>query len=180
MNLAILKEEKEDMAQVESNQDIIDRRFLKMAFLESENSVALRLKVGAIVVKDERILGNGFNRMPINSDTIVCELEKEPTSLICEKDEDEIKRLSTLPMESLESKKEVEHAEVNAITHSWVKNCTNATIYVTHSPCKECAKKIISSKIRRVVYSIDYRSLDGIKMLNDAGIKVDKIEICDF
>jgi len=120
----------------------------------SQLSHAQRLKVGAVIVKDDRILSYGYNGMPSGFDN-VCETQ------------DNI------------SKPEVVHAEMNAIAkvakHS--ESCDGASIFITHSPCVECAKLILQSGISRVYYKHDYRSTDGVDLLrrSEFGILVTKI-----
>lgn len=124
-----------------------------MARLWAENSYCTRRKVGALIVKDRMIISDGYNGTPSGFEN-VCEDENGVT------------------------KPYVLHAEANAITK--VAKSSNsslgATLYVTASPCIECAKLIIQAGIRRVVYSEDYRSSDGLDLLRRAGIEVDKSE----
>jgi dCMP deaminase len=126
----------------------LDLRYLRMARIWSENSYCKRLQVGAIVVKNQMIISDGFNGTPSGFEN-VCE-ENDVT------------------------KPYVLHAEANAITklarsHN---SSDGATLYVTASPCLECSKLIIQSGIRRVIYSDQYRLMDGINLLRRAGIEV--------
>ncbi len=126
----------------------LDLRYLRMARIWSENSYCKRLQVGAIVVKNQMIISDGFNGTPSGFDN-VCE-------------------------ENGVTKPYVLHAEANAITklarsHN---SSDGATLYVTASPCLECSKLIIQSGIRRVIYSDQYRLMDGIDLLRRAGIEV--------
>lgn len=132
----------------------LDIRYLRMARIWAENSYCVRRKVGALLVKDQMIISDGYNGTPSGFDNI------------CE-DEDNV----TFPY--------VLHAEANAITKvaSSANNSAGATIYITASPCIECAKLIIQSKIARVVYSEKYRLEDGVDLLRRAGIAVDFIDI---
>ena len=128
----------------------LDERYLRMALIWAENSYCQRRKVGALVVKDKMIISDGFNGTPSGFEN-VCE------------DENQVTRPYVL------------HAEANAITklarsHN---NSDEATLYVTASPCIECAKLIIQSGIKRVVYGEKYRLDDGIQLLERAGIKVE-------
>ena len=111
----------------------------------SQLSHAQRLKVGAVIVKDDRILSYGYNGMPSGFDNI-CETQNNVT------------------------RPEVVHAEMNAIAkvakHS--ESCDDASIFITHSPCVECAKLILQSGISSVYYSHDYRSTDGIDLLKSS------------
>lgn len=119
-----------------------------MARIWAENSYCERRKVGALIVKDNMIISDGFNGTPAGFEN-VCE------------DEDGL------------TKPYVLHAEANAITKiaRSNNNSNGATMYVTTSPCIECAKLIIQSGIVRVVYSQKYRLTDGIDLLNRAGIE---------
>ncbi len=132
----------------------LDSRYLRMAHIWAENSYCNRRKVGAILVKDKMIISDGYNGTPSGFENI-CEDEEGKT------------------------KPYVLHAEANAITKvaKSANNSAGATMYVTTSPCIECAKLIIQSGIKRVVYTDDYRSNDGIELLQKAGIEVCRIEI---
>ena len=128
----------------------LDERYLRMALIWAENSYCQRRKVGALVVKDKMIISDGFNGTPSGFEN-VCE------------DENQVTRPYVL------------HAEANAITklarsHN---NSEEATLYVTASPCIECAKLIIQSGIKRIVYGEKYRLDDGIQLLERAGIEVE-------
>ena len=132
----------------------LDKRYLRMARIWSENSYCTRRKVGALIVKDKMIISDGYNGTPIGFEN-VCELEDGTT------------------------KGYVLHAEANAITKiaKSGNSSLGATLYVTTSPCLECAKLIIQSGIKRVVYSEKYRIDDGIKLLERAGIECVFIEL---
>lgn len=131
-----------------------DRRYARMANIWAENSYCTRLKVGALIVKDSKIISDGYNGTPAGFENI------------CEDGENR-------------SKPYVLHAEANAITKlaRSTDNCDGATMYVTASPCIECAKLIIQSGIRRVVYCQKYRLTDGIELLERAGIEVEYLEL---
>jgi dCMP deaminase len=135
-------------------QALLDKRYLRMAKIWSENSYCQRRKVGALIVKGKMIISDGYNGTPSGFEN-VCE------------DDDFI------------TKPYVLHAEANAISkiarsHN---NSDGATLYVTASPCIECAKLIIQAGIKRVVYSEHYRLDDGIRLLKQANIDVDFIDI---
>lgn len=133
-----------------SKQSLLDYRYLRMARIWSENSYCRRRQVGALVVKDKMIISDGYNGTPSGFEN-VCEDETG----------------TTLPY--------VLHAEANAITKlaRSSNNSDGATLYVTASPCIECAKLIIQSGIRRVVYAEKYRLTDGVDLLEKAGVKVE-------
>lgn len=136
------------MEQPTGKQDQLDRRYLRMARIWAENSYCERRKVGALMVKDRTIISDGFNGTPAGFEN-VCE------------DSDGLTKTYVL------------HAEANAITKVARSNNSSdgATLYITASPCLDCAKLIIQSGIRRVVYNELYRITDGIDLLERAGIE---------
>ena len=124
-----------------------------MAAVWAKNSYCKRRQVGALLVKDRMIISDGYNGTPSGFENI-CEDENGVT------------------------KAYVLHAEANAITKvaKSGNNSKGATLYVTASPCMECAKLIIQSGISRVVYRDEYRLTDGVDLLRKAGIEVEKID----
>ena len=126
-----------------------DLRYLEMARIWAKNSYCTRRQVGALVVKNNMIISDGYNGTPSGFEN-VCEDENGIT------------------------KPYVLHAEANAITKiaRSSNNSEGATIYITASPCIECAKLIIQAGIKRVVYGEKYRLTDGIELLERAGIEV--------
>ena len=136
---------------MESNdkQSKLDARYLRMARIWAENSYCKRRQVGALVVKDKMIISDGYNGTPSGFEN-VCEDDGNVT------------------------KPYVLHAEANAITKlaRSNNNSEGSTIYITASPCIECAKLIIQAGIKRVVYGEKYRLTDGIDLLERAGIEV--------
>jgi dCMP deaminase len=131
----------------------LDQRYLRMARIWAENSYCQRRQVGALVVKDKMIISDGYNGTPSGFENI------------CEDDNGVTKTY-------------VLHAEANAITKlaRSSNNSDGSTLYVTASPCIECAKLIIQSGIQRVVYGEKYRLTDGIELLQRAGIEVVLLE----
>ena len=125
-----------------------------MASIWAENSYCVRRKVGAILVKDKMIISDGFNGTPSGFENV------------CEDDND-----TTKPY--------VLHAEANAITKVARSNNSSegSTLYITASPCLECAKLIIQSGIKRVVFNELYRIGDGIDLLRRAGVEVVQVTI---
>ena len=136
-----------------SKQTKLDLRYLRMARIWAENSHCKRRQVGALVVKDKMIISDGYNGTPSGFENI------------CE--ENDI------------TKPYVLHAEANAITKlaRSSNNSDGSTLYVTASPCIECAKLIIQAGIKRVVYAEKYRLNDGIQLMERAGIKVEFLDI---
>ncbi len=128
-------------------QILLDARYLRMAKVWAENSYCKRRKVGALLVKDKMIISDGFNGTPVGFENI-CEDEEGRT------------------------KPYVLHAEANAITKVAESNNSSkgATLYVTTSPCIECAKLIIQAGIKRIVFAELYRLTEGIDLLKRAGI----------
>ncbi len=142
------------MNNTEEKQVKLDKRYLRMAAIWAENSYCERRKVGALIVKNKMIISDGYNGTPSGFENI-CEDENNVT------------------------KPYVLHAEANAITkiarsHN---SSDGATLYITDSPCIECAKLIIQSGIKRVVYSKKYRLDDGLNLLRKANIEVVYIDI---
>lgn len=131
-----------------NKQEILDRRYMRMARIWAENSYCKRRQVGALIVKNKMIISDGYNGTPSGFDN-VCEDESGVT----------------IPY--------VLHAEANAITKIARSNNSSegATMYVTASPCIECAKLIIQAGIKRVVYGEKYRLEEGLDLLKKAGIE---------
>lgn len=129
-------------------QYLLDTRYLRMALIWSENSYCERRKVGALVVKNKMIISDGYNGTPAGFEN-VCEDDNNVT------------------------KPYVLHAEANAITKLARSNNSSdgSTIYITASPCIECAKLIIQAGMKRVVYGENYRLRDGLDLLERAGIE---------
>lgn len=127
----------------------LDKRYMKMARIWAENSYCERRKVGALLVKNKMIISDGYNGTPSGFEN-------------CCEDENNL------------SKPYVLHAEANAISkiarsHN---SSDGATLYVTASPCMECSKLIIQSGIKRVIYGEKYRIMDGVDLLDRAGVEV--------
>ena len=141
----------------ESKQLNLDLRYLRMARVWAENSYCKRRQVGALVVKNKMIISDGYNGTPSGFEN-VCEDETNTT------------------------KPYVLHAEANAITKlaRSSNNSEGATLYVTASPCIECAKLIIQAGIKRVIYAEQYRLTDGIDLLRRANIEVTYLNPDDY
>ncbi len=133
---------------------------MKMAETFAECSTARRLQVGAVIVKDDRIISIGYNGMPSGWDNN-CEIETKVQGGV------------TL----LETKPEVLHAETNAIAKLARSNESglDSTLFVTHAPCMDCAKLVYQSGINSVYYRNTYRSEAGLRFLEKAGVKVERI-----
>jgi dCMP deaminase len=137
--------------------------YMDWARRAAQLSPARRLNVGAVIVKDDTVISYGYNGMPAGWDNN-CEDELQwPNG--------DIQFLTTKP--------EVLHAESNAIAKlaKSTNSGLNADLFVTHSPCMECAKLIFQSGIRRVFYAEDYRDDSGIQFLNKSGVTVEKLDV---
>ena len=136
----------------------MDKYFMKVAQLTAELSYAVRKKVGAVLVKDNRIISIGFNGTPKGWDNC------------CE---------DVLPDGSLKTKSIVVHAEANALF--WCAKTEiitdGATMYLTLSPCATCALGMVQSGIKRVVYLEEYRDTQGIEVLKQANVQVEQIKL---
>ena len=130
-----------------------DDKYLQMAAVWAKNSYCKRRQVGALLVKDKMSISDGYNGTPSGFEN-VCEDENGVT------------------------KPYVLHAEANAISKvaKSGNSSAGATLYITASPCIECAKLIIQAGITRVVYKDEYRLLDGVELLRRAGIEVEKVD----
>ena len=148
------------------SQHDLDETYLQMAFTWASLSRARRKKVGCLIVKDGAIISDGYNGTPKGFDNN-CEDRHYPGRECVPR---------TPSIETLETKPEVLHAESNAITKlaKSTQSSDGATMYITISPCLDCAKLIIQSGIRRVVYGELYRDDHGIKLLEKANIQVDQ------
>jgi dCMP deaminase len=134
--------------------------YMKTAEIFAELSHARRLHVGAIVVKDDRIISIGYNGMPAGWDNN-CEHElHQPVGRV-----------------DLVTKPEVLHAETNAIAKLAKSNESGlgATMFITHAPCLDCAKLIYQSGIGHVLYRDAYRDNSGVTFLEKSGVKVEQI-----
>jgi dCMP deaminase len=138
--------------QKQEKQTLLDQRYIRMATIWAENSYCTRRKVGAIIVKDQMIISDGYNGTPSGFEN-VCETVDNVT------------------------KSYVLHAEANAITKVSKSNNSSdgATLYVTTSPCMECSKLIIQSGIKRVVFDEKYKNTEGLDILKRAGVKVEEV-----
>jgi dCMP deaminase len=149
--------------------------YMDVAERFAELSSARRLHVGAIVVKDDRIISIGYNGMPSGWDNN-CEIE---ISGIDSLDSYTIDRTDVnISQPVLKSKPEVLHAETNAIAKlaKSTESGANATMFITHSPCLDCAKLIFQSGISRVFYRDAYRSEDGVRFLTRSGVAVTQVK----
>jgi dCMP deaminase len=131
-----------------------DKRYLQMASIWAQNSYCERRKVGAIIVKEKMIISDGYNGTPSGFENI------------CED-------------ENFKTKPYVLHAEANAITKVAKSNNSSegATLYITASPCIECAKLIIQAGIIRVVFSELYTKNEGLDLLKRAGVEIEYLQI---
>lgn len=135
--------------EIDLKQFKLDCRYLAMAQIWAQNSYCERRKVGALIVRDKMIISDGYNGTPSGFENV------------CEDDQNKTKSY-------------VLHAEANAITKvaRSFNSSQGATLYVTSSPCIECAKLIIQAGIQRVVYCNEYRTIDGLDLLKRAQIEL--------
>ena len=138
------------MSKIEHSKQLrYDKAYMLIAQSWAALSHCTRKQVGAIIVKDEMIISDGYNGTPAGFDN-------------CCEDEDGTTQWYVL------------HAEANAILKvaKSTNNCKDATLYLTLSPCKECSKLVLQAGIRRVVYHNTYKDTEGINFLRDAGVEV--------
>lgn len=142
-------EQEQEQEKKNEKQHKLDLRYMRMATIWAENSYCQRRKVGALIVKNKMIISDGYNGTPAGFENV------------CEDNHN-----LTIPY--------VLHAEANAITKiaRSNNNSEGATLYVTASPCIECAKLIIQAGIKRVVYAEKYRLEDGLELLRRANIEL--------
>ena len=152
---------------------------LKAAHAYAELSTARRLKVGAVIVREDRIVSIGYNGTPSGRDNN-CEVLINPEGIVYtlkKKSEEQIQQ-SLKGRFELMSKPEVCHAEMNAIAfaarHGVSTN--DCALIVTHSPCYECSKLIVQCGIKTVYYEIEYRDQTAVKFLKECNVNVKKIE----
>ncbi|MFM7566772.1 MAG: deoxycytidylate deaminase [Flavobacteriales bacterium] len=130
-------------------QERYDKAYLRLANSWAELSYCQRKKVGAIIVKDRMIISDGYNGTPSGFPN-ACENEHGETHWF------------------------VLHAEANAILKvaKSTNNMQGATLYLTHSPCKDCSKLILQAGIKRLVYQTAYKDTSGLRFLSDAGVEI--------
>lgn len=135
--------------------------YMEVAKTFANLSTAKRLHVGAIVVKDDRIISIGYNGMPSGWDNC------------CE----DVVRQDELGHSVLKSKPEVLHAETNALAKlaRSSESGEGATMFITHAPCLNCSKLIYQSGISTVYYNTEYRATEGVEFLEKSGIPVLKV-----
>ncbi len=144
------------MIEKDEKQARYDRAYLRLAASWAKLSHCNRKQVGAIIVKDAIIISDGYNGTPAGFDNC-CENEIGETHWY------------------------VLHAEANAILKvaKSTNNCKDATLYLTHSPCKDCSKLVLQSGIKRLVYQQAYKDTSGIDFLINAGLEVQQIQNID-
>lgn len=144
-----------------------DEYYMSIAKDEAKKSKCSRLSVGAVIVKNGRIISTGFNGVPNNLKS-------------CTKDNPCYKQKNNIPSGTIVDASECmsihseEFAIIAAAKHGSIEGLSGATIYVTHLPCRKCALTIIAADICRVVYEIEYPDKIGIEFMEQAKIKVDK------
>ena len=141
----------------------LDEYFLEIAFVVGKRATCLRNNVGAVIVRDKRILSTGYNGAPSGMEHCL--------EIGC------IRDLEKIPSGTRHEKCRAVHAEQNAIIQAAIHgvSISGATIYCTHQPCILCAKMIINSNIKRVVYATPYPDTDSLNFFRDAGVEVEYI-----
>lgn len=144
------------MLEIDKKLSRYDKAYLRLATSWAMLSYCQRKKVGAIIVKDSVIISDGYNGTPAGFDNS------------CENDTGETHWY-------------VLHAEANAILKvaKSTNNCHGATLYLTHSPCKDCSKLVLQAGVKRVVFIESYKDISGISFLENAGIEVTQIKNID-
>lgn len=157
--------------------------YMNIATECSKMSRAVRLQVGAVVVKDNNIISFSWNGTPAGWDNTCEDIEYIDPSATDWANSDEIEELWPLIGEDgrryrLVTKPEVLHAERNALDKlaKGHESGKNSELYITHAPCLECAKSIKGAGIIHVYYKNDYRSSSGIEFLKKCGISVEKLD----
>ena len=150
--------------------------YMKTAETFAELSSAKRLHVGAIIVKDNRVISIGYNGMP-SGWTNECEDKVYANEWSVDNVEWQYQEEDSGHPYNLKSKPEVLHAETNAIAKlaRSTESGLDATLFVTHAPCLDCAKLVYQSGINSVYYRNSYRDENGIQFLEKAGVKVEKV-----
>lgn len=155
----------------------LDEAYMQMAEVWARRSKANRKQVGALIVKDKQIISDGYNGMPSGAQDDVCEVDGRQDEYSYRAQWGTARPARKLT--DLITKPEVLHAESNAlmkISENGGVGAQGATLYVTMSPCRECAKLIKQSKIKRVVFREQYRDTGGVDFLREYGVQVDHLE----
>lgn len=165
----------------------IIKAHMKAAEIYAQLSTARRLQVGAIIVKDDRIISIGYNGMPAGWDNN-CEYINWDTGAGSWLDPEEFEKLYPFKKWNdevgrevhygLKTRPEVLHAEANAIAKvaRSPESAEDAVVFITHAPCMECAKLIYQSGIKQVFYQDNYRDTSGTDFLKQAGVIINKLE----
>lgn len=163
--------------------------YMDFAYRVAKLSHARRLQVGSVIVKDDTVISYGYNGMPAGWDNDCEHTELMPNNAGEYLDPAEI--ITKWPFEGrfwvggqevitryrLKTKPEVLHAESNSISKlaKSTNSGLNADMFITHSPCVECAKLIYQSGINRVFYSENYRDNHGVEFLQNSGVQIEKV-----
>lgn len=143
----------------------LDEYFMELAAVVAKRSTCLRNQVGAIIVKDKRILSTGYNGAPRKLQHCL--------DIGC------IRQQNNIPSGTRHELCRAVHAEQNAIIQAALHGVSieDATVYCTHQPCILCAKMLINAKIKRVVFGIIYPDAEAIEFFEKAGIKVEQVTL---
>lgn len=140
---------------------------LDIAKRHAEESYAEILKVGAVLVRDGRVIQGGYNGMPTGFDNV------------CEEELTTLTEIAANDGFKLRTKDEVMHAEVNVIGYCAAKGIATegCTMVITHVPCFRCAKVMLAARIKEIYYEQEFQQTDSLAFLRKAGIKVTKVEV---
>lgn len=143
----------------------LDEYFIEIAFVVGRRATCLRNNVGAVIVRDKRILTTGYNGAPTGM--------RHCLEIGC------IRKLEKIPSGTRHEKCRAVHSEQNAIIQAAIHGVSiaGATIYCTHQPCVLCAKMIINANIKRVVYATPYPDKDSINFFEEAGVEVEYLPL---
>jgi dCMP deaminase len=139
----------------------LDEYFIEIAFVVGKRATCLRNNVGAVIVRDKRILTTGYNGAPIGMEHCL--------EIGC------IRNQENIPSGTRHEKCRAVHSEQNAIIQAAIHgvSISGSTIYCTHQPCVLCAKMIINANIKRVVYATHYPDEDSLNFFKEAGVEVE-------
>lgn len=140
----------------------LDEYFMEIATIVAKRSTCLRNQVGAVIVKDKRILSTGYNGAPVNLEHCL--------DIGC------IRQQNNIASGTRHELCRAVHAEQNAIIQAALHGVSieNATVYCTHQPCILCAKMLINSRIEKVVFGTDYPDKESLNFFDKAGVRVEQ------
>ncbi len=143
----------------------LDEYFMEIASIVAKRSTCLRNQVGAVIVKDKRILSTGYNGAPRNLEHCL--------DIGC------IRQQNNIASGTRHELCRAVHAEQNAIIQAAIHGASieNSTVYCTHQPCILCAKMLINANIVKVVYGTAYPDTEALKFFEKAGVEVKQLTL---